>query len=138
MLGTVLGFSFLVIEGWRTMKVGLTRNQEEDFLYLWLTFARIMGIHPAGQPESRAHVPLGLDEAEAFYRAFEQRHYVDAARNSDGVELARANLDMLRGKIPGMLRLFGFGILPRLCMKELIKGMPDAPGKTAGGSQAHW
>ena len=48
MLGTVLGFSFPVIEAGRKVELGLTREQGKDFLYLWRVFARIMGIHPPG------------------------------------------------------------------------------------------
>jgi hypothetical protein len=120
MLGTIMGFSFLVIEGWRKLGVGLTRDQEEDYLYLWLVFARMMGIHPPGQHESRAYVPDDLDDAAAFYDAYRRRHYVEAARNPDGVALAAANLDMLRRLIPLRLRIFGLGLLPRICMRELM------------------
>ncbi len=120
MLGTVLGFSQLVIEGWRTLNIGVTRQEEEDFLYLWLVFARMMGIHPAGQPDSTAYVPANVQEAETFYRLYERRHYVDGSANPDGVALAAANLAMLNELVPWPLRLLGFGILPRLCMTELM------------------
>ena len=120
MLGTVLGFSLLVIEGWRRLNVGLTSQQEEDFLYLWLVFARMMGIYPPGHPDSRDYIPGNIDEATAFYRLYENRHYVDGSTNPDGVALASANLAMLREIIPWPLRALGFGILPRLCMTELM------------------
>lgn len=120
MLGTIMGFSLLVVEGWRKLGVGLTRDQEEDYLYLWLVFARMMGIHPPGQHESRAYVPDDLDDATAFYDAYRRRHYVEAARNPDGVALAAANLGMLRRMIPPPLRFLGFGLLPRICMRELM------------------
>jgi hypothetical protein len=120
MLGTVLGFSFLVIEGWRSLEVGLSPQDEEDFLYLWLTFARLMGIHPPGQPESAAWVPGDIADATAFYRAYERRHYVDGKDNPDGVALAASNLSMLEGLVPRTFRMFGFGMLPRLYMKKLM------------------
>ena len=49
MLGTVMGFSYLVIEGMRTLKVGLTVQEEEDFLYLWRVFAADDGNPPGRQ-----------------------------------------------------------------------------------------
>jgi hypothetical protein len=120
MLGTVLGFSLLVIRGWRTLGVGLTPDQEEDFLYLWLTFARLMGIHPPGEPQSTAYVPANVPDAEAFYDRYEERHYVDGNVNPDGVSLAASNLDMLRRLIPFPFRLLGFGALPPLIMHRLM------------------
>jgi hypothetical protein len=120
MLATIMGFSLLVIEGWRVLGAGLTRRQEEDFLYLWIVFARMMGIHPAGEPHSAAYVPAGLDEATTFYRLYEQRHYVDGSRNPDGVALAGANLAMLRRLIPRPLRWLGFGALPGICMGDMM------------------
>jgi hypothetical protein len=120
MLGTVLGFSQLVIEGWRRLNVGVTPREEEDFLYVWLVFARMMGVHPAGQPDSTAYIPANVQEAETFYRLYERRHYVDGSANPDGIALAAANLSMLNELIPWPLRLLGFGILPRLCMTELM------------------
>ena len=120
MLGTIIGFSLLVIEGWRTLGAGLSREEEEDYLYLWLTFARMMGVHPAGEHDSLAYIPENLDDASIFYKHIRRRHYVQSAHNPDGVALAKANLAMLRGQIPLLLRFLGFGILPRLCMQELM------------------
>jgi hypothetical protein len=120
MLGTIIGFSLIVIEGWRTLGAGLTRNEEEDYLYLWLTFARMMGVHPAGEHASLAYIPKDLDDAALFYKAYQRRHYVQPAQNPDGVALAQANLAMLHGQIPKLLRFLGFGILPRLLMQELM------------------
>ncbi len=120
MLGTIMGFSLLVLEGWRTLGAGLSREEEEDYLYLWLVFARMMGVHPAGEHNSRAYIPDNVDDAAVFYRAYQRRHYVQSLHNPDGVDLAKANLAMLKGQIPLLFRLFGFGILPRLCMQELL------------------
>jgi hypothetical protein len=121
MLATIVGFSLLVIEGWRTLKTGLTREEEEDYLYMWLVFARMMGVHPPDQPESTAYIPEDVEDATAFYEAYRERHYVDGATNPDGVRLAAANLKMLKMLIPLPLRLLGFGFLPRMCMTDLLR-----------------
>jgi hypothetical protein len=120
MLGTVMGFSYLVIEGMRTLEAGLTLQEEEDFLYLWRVFAQMMGIHPPGKPESFEYIPDDVEDAKAFYEAYRLRYYVTADKNPDGVALGHANLKMLKHFVPRFLRLFGFGALPRLYMLELM------------------
>jgi hypothetical protein len=120
MLGTVMGFSFLVIEGMRTLEIGLTRDQEEDFFYVWRMFALMMGIHPPDKPDSFEHIPDNVDDAAAFYEAYRSRHYVAADKNPDGVVLGAANLRMLVDFVPWFLRLFGFGTLPRAYMQKLM------------------
>jgi hypothetical protein len=120
MLGTVMGFSYLVIEGMRTLGVGLTPQEEEDFFYLWRVFALMMGIHPAENSASFEYIPDNVADAAAFYDAYRRRHYVAAVNNPDGVALGHANLRMMKHFIPRLLRLLGFGALPRLYMLELM------------------
>ena len=120
MLGTVMGFSYLVIEGMRTLEVGLTRDQEEDFLYVWRSFALMMGIHPPAKPDSFEHIPDSVDDARDFYNAYRRRHYVAADINPDGVVLGAANLRMLVDFVPWFLRILGFGRLPRAYMLDLM------------------
>lgn len=114
MMATILGFSYLVIEGWRTLGLGLTRAEEEDYYYVWRVFAQLMGI-----PAER--VPVDVADAAAFYAAYARRHYVGAADNPEGVALAKANVDMLRGFIPRPLRWLGLGVVPRLYMRLLLR-----------------
>jgi hypothetical protein len=120
MLGTVLGFSLLVIQGLRTLGAGLSRKEEEDFLYVWKVFGVMMGIHPPGEHESLAYFPEDIPDAEEFYIQYRRRHYVEASENPDGVALGGANLAMLTGMIPRPLRWLGFGIAPQLAMQELM------------------
>jgi hypothetical protein len=120
MLATIIGFSLLVILGWRTLQAGLTRDEEEDYLYMWLVFARMMGIHPPDQPDSTAYLPDSVADAMEFYRIYRARHYVDGSRNPDGVALAAANEAALKKLVPRWLRLLGFGFLPRIAMMDLM------------------
>jgi hypothetical protein len=120
MLGTIMGFSYLVIDGLPRLGVALDQDAAEDMYYLWTVFARAMGIHPPGRPDSDAYVPRNLTEAAEFYRSYERRHYVTATQNPIGVELAHQNLRMLQDLMPRILRLLGFGVVPRLYMWELI------------------
>lgn len=120
MLGTVMGFSYLVVEGMRTLNIGLTRDEEEDFFYIWRMFSLMMGIHPPDKPDSFEYIPENVDDAAAFYNAYRRRHYVTADKNPDGVALGAANLHMLVDFIPRSLRLFGFGRLPGAYMQKLM------------------
>jgi hypothetical protein len=120
MLGTIMGFSYLVIEGMRTLDIGLTPQEEEDFLYVWRVFAHMMGIHPPDRSDSLDFVPESVNDAGAFYAAYRRRHYASADKNPDGVALGTANLRMLVDFVPGILRLLGFGPLPRAYMQDLM------------------
>ncbi len=121
MLGTVMGFSYLVITGLRKLDVGLTDEEAEDHYYLWRVFGQMMGIHPKDEPDSGMYVPADLAEAEVFYDSFRRRHYVEASDNPDGVHLAEANLQMLNDLLPQTpLRRLGLKIVPRIFMEELI------------------
>jgi hypothetical protein len=113
MLGTIMGFSYLVIVGLRQLGAGLSPAEEEDFYYLWRIYAQLMGIFPA-------YVPETVIDAAAFYAAYARRHYVAAGDNPAGVHLAAADLRMLQELLPRALRCLGLGLLPRLYMWELL------------------
>ncbi len=121
MLGTVMGFSYLVITGLQQLNIGLLDDQAEDLYYLWRVFAQMMGLHPKDQPDSSEYVPRNLAEAQLFYDSYRRRHYVHAVDNPEGVELAATNLRMMNDLLPQTpLRRLGMGILPRIYMEELI------------------
>lgn len=128
MLATIMGFSWLVIDGLRKLGLPLGDDEAGDFYYVWRVFAVMVGLHPEDRPDSSELVPLTLAEAEAFYNAYQRRHYVDASQNPDGKELSAVNETMMVQLIPGWLRLLGFGAAPRMLMAELLgpKGMAQA------------
>lgn len=120
MLATIMGFSWLVVEGLRKLEVGLSEEEAEDFWYLWHVFGRLMGIHPPGEPASAAWMPGDLAAAAEFYAAYARRQFAEAEENPEGVELARDNLRMVRDLLPRGFRGLGPGrILPRLYCSEL-------------------
>jgi hypothetical protein len=120
MLATLMGFSYLLIDGLRILGAGLAPSEEEDLLYVWRVFAQIVGIHPEGRPDSAEYVPGSLAEAAEFYAAYKRRHYVDAAANPKGVVLAHDNLRMMEDLMPRWWRLVGLGVVPRIYMQDLI------------------
>jgi hypothetical protein len=113
MLATIMGFSYLVITGFRTLKVGLTPEQEEDYYYLWRVFAQLMAIPAECVPESVA-------EAGAFYDAYARRQFAPLEQNPFGAHLADRNLKMLKLMIPQWLRRLGLGAVPRIYMCVLL------------------
>lgn len=120
MLATIMGFSYLVIEGLARFGVPMSSEEAEDYYYVWKIFALMMGIHPPGEPLSREFLPRSVAEAAAFYEVYCSRRYRSAPENPDGVHLAVSNLRMMEGLVPRPLRWMGLGYLPRLAMQELV------------------
>ncbi|MBA2354455.1 MAG: DUF2236 domain-containing protein, partial [Acidobacteria bacterium] len=125
MLATIMGFSYLVVDGLRRLEIPISAAQAEDYYYLWRVFAQLTGIHPAGEPHSSAYVPATLVDAAAFYQAYARRHFTEAAVNPDGVRLAQANLEMMKALLPRtVLGRLGTEHVPRIYM-QILNG-PEA------------
>lgn len=112
MIGTIIGFSLLVVEGLETLGLTLTPQVAEDYYYVWRVFAHLMGVRVPGLPDGEDHMPPTLADARAFYAVY-QRHYVGPttydgdwraaalAANPDGVALMDAHVRMLGRFIAG-------------------------------------
>jgi hypothetical protein len=121
MLGTIMGFSLLVVDGLKTLKVPLKDEDAEDYYYMWRVFAQLVGIHPPGRPDSIDFLPATLTEAREFYAAYRRRHFKAAPDNPQGLLLTEANLDMLNRMLPQTpLRRLGMKIVPRIYMFDLM------------------
>jgi hypothetical protein len=121
MLGTLMGFSLLVIRGLQELGIPLSGQEAEDYYYLWQTFGLAMGIHPPGAPDSTEFIPSTLAEAREFYSSFERRHYRTATENPEGVELTRACLMMLEVIVSHTpFRRLGVSRVPRVYMQRLL------------------
>lgn len=133
MIGTIIGFSLLVVEGLATLGLPLEASVAEDYYYVWRVFAHLMGVRVPGLPDDADHMPPTLADARAFYATY-QRHYVGPttydgdwraaaeAANPDGVALAAAHVRMLGRFIAG--REAGG--------RAEDGGDPDAPGLIGG------
>lgn len=145
MIGTILGFSLLVVEGLRTLGLGWTDEQAEDYYHLWSVFAHLMGVRTPATPGDMNAMPTTLDEARTFYAAY-HRHYVGAtdfsgdfrarsmAANLDGVQLADAHIRMLNLYVPKPLQMLLQDQIPRAYIHLLIGDIGTArigiqPGK---------
>jgi hypothetical protein len=119
MLATIMGFSYLVIEGLQRLGLPLSGGEAEDFYYLWRVYAQMMGIHPEGRPDDDSYIPATVAEAGEFYASYVRRQDTGPAENPYGLVLTQDNLAMMRDLIPKPLRLV-LGLTPRLAMSELM------------------
>ena len=120
MLATIMGFSYLLIDGMRRLDLELRADEAEDLYYVWRVFALLMGIHPDGRPHDDTLIPASIAEAGEFYASYVRRNNSLAAHNRYGVLLARDNLKMMEGLLPRPLRWLGLRYAPQICMTELM------------------
>jgi hypothetical protein len=123
MLGTLMGFSLLAIDGLETLDIGLSPEQAEDIYYLWQVMGVMLGIHPpveAGQSATFEYIPEDLTSAREFYRSYARRHYVNADENPEGCYLAAADLHMMVQLMHPVLRFISLGLIPRLIMQDVM------------------
>jgi hypothetical protein len=123
MLATIMGFSYLLVDGISRLGVPLKAQDAEDLYYLWRVFALLMGIHPEGKPHDDSYLPANLAEAGEFYASYVRRNNTTADRNPAGAVLTRDNLAMMERLLTPALRLIGFRFAPRILMSELMR--PD-------------
>ncbi|MES1244752.1 MAG: oxygenase MpaB family protein [Acidobacteriota bacterium] len=119
MLATIMGFSYLVIDGLRRLGLPLSDAEAEDLYSLWRVYAAMMGIHPEGRPDDDSYIPATVEEAAQFYASFVRRQDTGPEKNPYGLVLTQDNLDMMRDLIPRPFR-FVLGLAPRLAMSELM------------------
>ena len=100
MLATIMGFSYLVIEGIRRLGLPLQRQEAEDLYYLWRIFALLMGIHPDGRPHDDSLIPATLAEAASSTPPMCGATTRMPAENPYGVVLTQDNLKMMEAPAP--------------------------------------
>jgi len=121
-LATIMGFSYLLIDGIHRLGLPLQDEEAEDLYYLWQVFARLMGIHPEGRPDDDSRIPPTIADAGTFYAAYVRRNDTGPSRNPAGVVLTQDNLTMMRSMIPWWLRILGLGLAPSIFMTEVMTG----------------
>ncbi len=120
MLATIMGFSYLVIDGLRRLRLDLSDAEAEDFYYGWRVYALLMGIHPDGKPRDMSYIPETIAEAAEFYSSYERRQDTGPRENPYGVALTVDNLKMMESLIPRPLRWLGLSRAPRIAMQEVL------------------
>jgi hypothetical protein len=130
MLGTLLGFSTLVVDGLETLGIPFTKQEAEDYYHVWRVYGHLAGIRRPDLPDEADGMPPTIDDARAFYATY-HRHYVGAtdfsgdfrtrsiAANPDGVALADAHVGMLTHVMPKFLQSILGTSVARMYMHEL-------------------
>ena len=87
MAGTLMTFSFLVLDGLAKLKVTLTEREREDYLYAWVIIGRLLGVRGD-------LLPANLHQAEALTRRIYQRQIGESA---EGKAMTRALIQAMQG-----------------------------------------
>lgn len=100
LIGTMLAFSQQAIEGLRQLGVKVSKQQEEDQLYLWKVIGAALGIMPEAMPNN-------LNEAREVWKALERRNF---GYSEAGVMLTNAHVAFLQANLPDLAA----GLVPEL------------------------
>jgi hypothetical protein len=90
MAGTLMTFSFLVLDGLRKLNIALSHGEREDYLYAWTIAGALLGVRSDLLPSS-------VREAEALTRHIYRRQI---AASAEGQRMTRALIRALRGLVP--------------------------------------
>lgn len=88
--GTLMTFSFLVLDGLRKLNIALSPGEREDYLYAWMIVGRGLGVRADLLPSS-------VREAEALTRQIYRRQI---AASAEGQRMTRALIRALRELVP--------------------------------------
>ena len=91
MLGTIIGFSLLVVDGLETLGMPLAPADAAAYYEVWRAFGVLMGIYPPGRPDDPGYMPPDLETARAFYAAYRRRNYVGPGRVGEAAAARTAN-----------------------------------------------
>jgi hypothetical protein len=106
LLGTILTFSSVIIDGLRRLGMEVTDRQAENYLYFWRVVGEMLGIR-------KDILPKNMKEAEIIKRSIERRHH---GSSPEGVQMTRALLEYHAGLIPGE---FFDNVIPAL-IREMV------------------
>jgi hypothetical protein len=83
--GTLMTFSYVVLEGMKALHIQLTPEQQEAWLYAWVAVGRILGVDPR-------LLPASVDEARQLTLLIRQRQ---VAYSEEGVAMTASLIDGL-------------------------------------------
>jgi hypothetical protein len=90
---TLMTFSYVVVEGFRTMGYAMTGSQRDAYIHCWNVVGHLMGIR--GEL-----LPAGFTDAEELFTAIRRRQH---GQSEAGRRLTAALLEALENAIPGRL-----------------------------------
>lgn len=106
LLGTLLTFSSVIIDGLRRLGMKVTEEQAEDYLYFWKIVGSMMGIR-------EDIIPQTMEQSAILAETIGRRHH---GPSPEGVQMTRALLEFHADLIPG--QMFD-NIIPAL-IRELV------------------
>ena len=101
LLGTLMTFSWLILEGLETLGVPLDPAEQAAYTATWMHVGKVMGIEPA-------LIPSTVDETEWLTRTIERRQ---VAPSDEGREMTTALLEMMGANVPAPLRSVPPGLI---------------------------
>ncbi|ATB30076.1 oxygenase MpaB family protein [Melittangium boletus] len=90
MAGTLMTFSYVVLEGMKALRIELTPEQQDAWMYAWKAVGRILGVTERLLPDS-------LDEARALTLLIRQRQVEPCP---EGVALTGALIEGMKEMVP--------------------------------------
>jgi hypothetical protein len=91
LLGTLISFSIVIIDGLRQLGMKITDKQAEDYLYFWKNVGIMLGVRKDILPET-------IQEAKQLEEMIKKRHH---GPSPEGVLMTRALLEFHADLIPG-------------------------------------
>ena len=127
MAGTLMTFSFLVLDGLHRLGIELKKEDQEAYLATWVSLGRVLGLR-------EEMLPGNLDEARELTKIIYTRQI---APSPQGTQLARALLDGMAGLIPlASLRTIPAGLVHFFLGDDAIMGQNIA--KLLGVPEEKW
>lgn len=117
LLGTLMTFSWVILDGLRRQKIRVAPADAEAFLDTWLSIGELMGIEPALLPRSVA-------EAGALTAIIERRQI---APSPAGTEMMAALLEMMAHNVPPAFKTVPSSMIREFLPAEVATflGVPD-------------
>jgi anti-anti-sigma factor len=110
MAGTLMSFSYTIINRLELLGIELTLEQQEDFLHIWNVGGYLMGVMPE-------LIPPNVNAAKLLSETIARRQIFSSMDvNIEGKELTALLIKMLRDAIPGTM----FDLIPETLMRHLL------------------
>jgi ER-bound oxygenase mpaB/B'/Rubber oxygenase, catalytic domain len=110
LVGTLLSFSWIVVDALRKLGVRIDDQEAEDYHYRWRVIGEILGVQPAA-------IPADLTQARDLTRQIARRNH---RRSDEGMLMTRAQ--SARGPVGSLTKMVGAGIL-----NQRVVGMAGRP-----------
>lgn len=127
--GTLMTFSWIVLEGLERIGAPIEREAAEAYLYAWASIGRIMGVR-------EELIPADLEHARVLTDTIKRRQ---TERSEAGDAMVAALVELMRDSIPGVLRGMPPSLL-RFFLREDAKylELPPADWTVVLVDAIHW